>query len=524
MNRLLLFTCITFAMTSAAHAQRERLSSDFELQKAAAEAKSGRPFDRIAAQLNLGDIYRSRSEPAAARSAYRKAKQEADAERLRSRAASEIATYGRATSYSGLAAAKLGRIAESIELFEESTRYLVDSAGNWNLYASAMLAAGEFGKSVGAARMAVALGERDLAAEESVAKRLDLNVYRYTFASAAAEWKSANASEAVALLDRIIGDLTSPRFQTLRDEIARNEEFELLGSVRTDSAAYNALLARSRLRLASLHEREGRAELARQQYAAVLDQRNDDPSALAGLARLAAATERADYFDDAFVANPFSWPLIREYEAYLRSRPSERSSATTGVQRAVELIVSGDLAAAEHAVAALAERHPRNDTIRALRARVAFARGERNLGRRLASEIADTRIAADLRSMENVEEQARVTARRMLARGHVIAATDEELRAVVRVLRTGELTPAERQSLDAKTFNSRALVDFTPSGANSVALAGRIGSLPVRFPAPTEFRGRFEPDTPLMLTFRILGPTMHEGSETLLVEPLEVKR
>ena len=46
--------------------------------------------------------------------------------------------------------------------------------------------------------------------------------------------------------------------------------------------------------------------------------RSDDPTALAAMARLStSADERERYYAAAFDANPFSLPLIRDYQKYL---------------------------------------------------------------------------------------------------------------------------------------------------------------------------------------------------------------
>ena len=88
-----------------------------------------------------------------------------------------------------------------------------------------------------------------------------------------------------------------------------------------------------------------------EQYLNVLAARSDDPTALAGMARLGrTAEERARYYGQAFDANPFSLALIRDYQKYLRlageAPATTQTTPGSQVRRALEEMQRGEFIAA----------------------------------------------------------------------------------------------------------------------------------------------------------------------------------
>ncbi|HWW62601.1 MAG TPA: hypothetical protein VN181_14605, partial [Thermoanaerobaculia bacterium] len=314
---------------------QSRIASDFEIAQMEQQLARSKDFlAQLSGRLNLGDVRAARSELALARVEYAKALDLASRERLDARRDSSLTRYATATAYAGLAQAKLGNDARAFELLEESIRYTSDSPKSWNLYASAMTVLGRPRKAVSAARNAVALSDRGI----------DLRVNQYALASALID--AGENAEAERLLVTVTDALRSHEFNDLRAAVARQESFEIYSTARGDEAAYLSLSNRAQLRLAALYEKRGNADAARTQYERVLELRTDDATALGALARLAKSDEeRERYFAAAFDANPFSLPLIREYQRHLKTaRPPLDSTA--GVRRALVQLARGDRGAA----------------------------------------------------------------------------------------------------------------------------------------------------------------------------------
>lgn len=343
-------TALLLAMLLA----QARLASDFELAQMQAQLARSRDFEsQLSGRLNLGDVRAARNEMSLARAEYRTAYELAERERLAARRDSSLTRYANATSYAALAQAKLGRDAESFALLEEVARYASDDAESWNLYASAMRILGHPRKAVSAARNAVATTE--IAAGEP----LDLAVYQHALATALIE--ANEVAEAERLLVTVTTALRSEGLASLQREAARSESFEVYSSARGDVAAYVALLNRAQLRLASLYEKRGATEAAREQYRRVLEGRSDDVVALTALARLTSDdAERARLYGEAFEANPFSLALIREYRKVL-------TAPRTDMQRALVHLERGELRAARGVLDALLVKFPENETLRVLR-------------------------------------------------------------------------------------------------------------------------------------------------------------
>src|SRR5438876_4951022 len=90
-------------------AQSNRIASDFEIAQMEKQAAGAHDFlSQLSAHLNLGDLRLTRSETSLARKEYSKAYDLAAGERLAARRASDLTRYATATSYAGLAQAKLG--------------------------------------------------------------------------------------------------------------------------------------------------------------------------------------------------------------------------------------------------------------------------------------------------------------------------------------------------------------------------------------------------------------------------------
>jgi tetratricopeptide (TPR) repeat protein len=437
-----------------------RIASDFEIEQMQKQLASSHDFlSQLSAHLNLGDLRATRNENAMSRAEYTTAFELASKQRVTARRASNLSQYATATAYAGLAKAKLGDAAQAFALLDEATRYAADDAKTWNLFSTAMSLVGRTAKATSAARNAVALADN----------QLDLNIYRHTLA-----WTLGDTPESERLLITVIDDLQSPAFASLRREIARKESFEIYSTARGEEAAYLALLNRARLRLASMYEKRGDVTRARATYQSVLKDRNDEPAALAGIARL-SRSER-DYAE-AFEANPFSLELIRDYRRHLpSSEPVEGDSLGAQVRRALR----GDARMAM----ALAKKYPENDALRGI-----------------ADELTKAPAAPWLR-------------------GDVETATPAP--AELRTLLTQQLTPDERRALDRVTLIATASFDAsnaTAPAGQTIFESGTIGDVKIRFSEPIAFTGVFAPNTPVRLTFRILGA----ADDALLIEPLKLE-
>ena len=391
-----------------------RLASDFEIAQMEKQLARSRDFEaQLSGRLNLGDVRAARNELSLARAEYVRASELAERERLEARRDSRLTRYANATSYAALAQAKLGDEARAFALLEEAARYASDDAEAWNLYASAMRVLRHPRKAISAARTAVAVAKEPL----------DVAVYQHALATALME--NGDSTEAERLLVTVTTALRSPQFASLRREAADAEAFEVYSSARGDVAAYVSLANRAQLRLASLYEKRGATDAAREQYRRVLEGRSDDVVALTALARLATSDdERARLYAEAFEANPFSPALIREY----RKNPI---APATDMQRALAALSRGDRRTARTLLDAMLVKFPANETLLRLRREAeagAFA---------LPSP---TPTATELRALIDAFER---------------------------------LTPAQQAALDAATFTSDV--------ANNT-----IEGVPVRFSAPFE--------------------------------------
>lgn len=472
---------VLLALVAPAAAQ-QRLASDFEIAQMEKQLERSSAFEaQLSGRLNLGDVRAARNERTLAREEYEKAFELASRERLDARRDSSLSRYANATSYAALAAAKLGRDETAFELLEEAARYASDDAETWNLYASAMRIAGHPRKAISAARNSVEIASRGKDA-------LDLVVYQYALATALIE--AGDAHEAEQLLVDITNALRSSKFDALKRQVAEQEAFEIYSSARGDVAAYVSLLNRSQLRLALLYERRGDLERARAEYHRVLDARSDDVIALSALARLSSSdAERERLYADAFDANPFSLPLVREYQQHLRSGiPTNASAPSTSLGSQVRTILvqiaRGETRTARAALDELLVRFPANETLRKLRA--------------------ETSAPATV-TLPSPQPTA------------------TELRGLLQAFE--RLTPEQRATLDRTTYVNTVLFDSTTAATDgSTAFeSGSIEGIGFRFPAPTVFAGSYDPASPLRLTYRILGVTRANQTDVLLLEPVRLE-
>lgn len=493
-QRLLSFA-FAISMIVSASAQ-QRIASDFEIAQMQRQLERSSDFaSQIAARLNLGDARLARNEPELARAEYGRAAGIAATERTAARRDGQLTRYAAATSYAALSAAKLGDRNTAFAMAEEALRYESSSAKTWNLNASVLSLIGLPRKAVASARNAVAIAEKDLAQDSSLANRIDLAVYQNGLAGALDA--SGDTAAARELLATTAALLDGAEFAPLRRDVSRREAFEIYSSAQGDAASYLSLVNRVNLRLGALLERSGDLTGARLRYARVLQQRSDDPTALAALARLSGATDdREAKFAAAFDANPFSTALVKQYREYLRSAdPGQIDSSTTGgaVRAALAALQRHDRRTARALLEQLSMRFPSNATISAL--------------------LDEVRSVADPITF--------------LSTGGSV--TPEQLDALLDAITADSLTAEQRADLDARAFST--LVSFAAAASASASgtstfergSAGRIG---FRFAQPASFRGDFPIDLPLLLTFRVLGATRDGDRDVLLLEPqrLEVPK
>ena len=97
------------------------------------------------------------------------------------------------------------------------------------------------------------------------------------------------------------------------------------------------------------------------------------------------------------------------------------------------------------------------------------------------------------------------------------------MRTLIAMFTQNRLTPEQRATLDQFTLTSVAKFDAPQPGAagTTVFAGGTIDGVPFAFSEPTAFQGTLV--APLKLTYRILGATQRNGTDALLLEPLNVE-
>jgi len=496
--------------------------------------KTSDPLLLAALHLNVGDIRSARNEWTPARAAYEEALRWAGKEALRSRRRSDLARYARSVAYEGLAHAKLFHAGPANQCFEEALRYQSNVASTWNLYSSAMTVLDRNEKAVAAARVAVYLGHQDAFNENDTARALDLAVYQYSLANALARRKDATSHrEAHELLSAIISRLESETFNGLRRRIARSEAFEVFSSAEGDESAFIALRNRARQRKAQLLEQEGSTEKARSEYDRLLEDRSDDPAALAALARLSTTSDRrAAYYETAFESDPLSIPLIRDYEIFLESAQGDVGMVQSAGSRMRSLLLDyrrSRFAESERTLRTLIEEFPQSATLQYLLARVHIRQGKIVTARQI---MAATSLSAAISSELETLMTAHVSLQRQVGflddATDIAKVADEKMLSAVRsVMLAGGLSTQHKKSLDKQLLRARVTFDRSPRlEVDTVTFAaGKVSSVPFRFAAPVTFRGDFRDVTGLELEFRILG-VLNEEAEgiVLLIEPARLIR
>jgi len=517
-NRLLKFLVVILIASSPALAQPARTGSDFELEALEKKLETAREsLELIAIHLNFGDIYTSRSQRSDAVASYSLARSTAALLRKRSRAQSDLTLYATATAYEGLSLAKLGRSHESFDRFEESLRYLGDSAKIWNLYSSAMLLDGRPEKASSLATAAVRIAEVEATSNPAPRTHLDLEIYRYALASAQAS--TSNKVAALDTLREVASNLDRPIFESIRNTVDREEKFEIYSSVRGDADAFVSLFNRVHLRIGKLREERNESLLAREAYERVLTLRSDDPSALAALARL-GTTDRANSFARAFEANPFSFELISSYRQYLSDGGSAASpSATRGgdVRRVVEQLEQNKHRDAEAGSAKLLVEAPQNDGAKYLRLLVLVERGAADEARGVLEDLpAGSREAREIRRRLDETSDTSLAFLDFAVTPHRASAS--ELIAVLRALRDETVTAGQSRKLDALSFtNSLELSEVEPGAIETSVTSGEIENVPFSFGRAVRFQGRFVGSS--TLEYQIVGATVVDGRDALLLEP-----
>jgi len=511
----------------AAMGQETRIASDFEIQEMERVARSGDLVSQLSSHLNLGMLRQARGETDLARREFDTVCRLTESTRQSARARGELPLYAAATLYEALAEAALDRPHRAFELAEEGVRYS-PTEKSWTVVANTMEAIEQPAKAVGAARNAVALGERQVAVVPSAANQLDLVVAQYGLATSLA--RAGEPEAAMAILETSVARLQSSAFDGVRKEVASHESFEIFSTVRGEVQAYVSALVRTELKLASLYEGAGCLADARRLYHDVLAARTDEAAALAALARLARdEAERARRLAAALDADPFSIPTIREFQKVLASRdrssivPEGGAGPGAQVRRALEQLQLGQPGAARATLAELATAFPDNDVVQALLALTDVRLGDLHAAR--ARTIRAPELSAQVAEWIGART---VSAPQWLDGSAAKANAGEgDLRSMMLLLADNGLTSEQRVVLDRVVLSSGAVFDPSPAVAppgRTVFSTGRIGAVPIAFAQPTTFVGTFAAGSSLLLEYRLLGVTEVAGAQGLLVEPVRLER
>lgn len=522
-SRLLIFTALLTLSVSSSFAQASRSGTDFELESLQKKLRTTRDaLDLVSIHLNLGDVYTSRRESRLAAESYEMAQATAAQLRSRSRRESHLTLYATATAYEGLAFAKLGKTRESFDRFEEALRFLGDSPKIWNLYSGAMLLDGRPEKAKFLALSAVRLAAEEAAKTSSPRAHLDLEIYRYALASAQAA--SNDTREAVDTLEAVSSKLDSRTFSPIRAAVEREEKFEIYSSVRGDADAFVSLFNRVHLRIGKLREERGEILLAREAYEKVLELRSDDRTALSALARLPGENDRAASFARAFDADPSSLDLILAYRRHLASggRPSATSANRGGeVRRVIEELALGRHRDADERSKALLTQRPADEGARFLRAFVLIETGSVSDARKISEALPSQ--SRERKQLERMLESVVAPSLDFLeaaSTSHV--PSSDELLAVLRALRDDEISAEQNRRLDVLSFRSQIVLPPIAADSTETELtSGVIEQVAFTFGRPIRFAGRFESQA--TLEYKIVGATVVDGRDALLLEPLTLR-
>ncbi|MFN2443003.1 MAG: hypothetical protein ABR517_09990 [Thermoanaerobaculia bacterium] len=503
-------------------AAEPRLTSDYEIEIARRQLERATTSrQKIAPLLNLGDIFGARQETESAERHYRAALEVATEMAQGARKRSDLSGYADAVTYRGAALAKLGLAGEARAAFEEAIRYRPDDPSTWNLYASGMRVAGLPKKAEAAARNAVLLAEERVARRRDPKAILDLGIDRYALASAVYEQRRTD-SEVGLLLDAVIHELDGPDLAKVRDRAREQEIFEVFTIVRSDADALVSLLNRALLLLGRHHESRGEAVAARSAWERVLRMREDDPAALAGLARLASTPrETSRWHRSSLEANPWSIPQLRQYEMFARSTDApqpEGSGPGAAVQKAAWLLARDRGAEAAVVIARLEESHGERPATIYLRAGAAIALGKADEADLLIARLGGLPEAGLLRlRMDARAESLESTTQELELLASPVVDPGSELLVRLARLVSDPRSAADLTRIDALLFRGTVNLDeaLRRDETSTVFTSGTIDGVPFRFNAPVAFRGELS-DGEHRLEFRLSGI----AGSTLLLEPL----
>ena len=513
MKRAVVVAIAAFLALSS-HAQT-RIASDIEIRQMEEEAKRASSFEaRVTARVNLGELRSERNESAAAQREFETALEIARVERHDARRDRDMPRYALACGWSGVALARLERGTEAFAVFEEATRYSADSPGLWNLYSVAMYRLSLNEKAIGAARLSVAVAERKLGPRPAVRALLELNVHRMALAIGLLE--GGDQDEAEEILRGITESLDSDAFQSLRKNLGKREEFQIVTAPTTDSGIYLTTFNRAHMRLAAIYENSGRAEEAGREYQAVVSRRSDEASALAGLARLTSdPKERDRYLIQSLDANPFAAAVVEAYQRHVESgaaSPAAGGSAGSRVRLAIQQSHDRNFRGARETLEALMKVHADNDVLLSLLARTALESGDEAAARAATGKMGDTALRAEVEDLLGASSSRPWFLDKPVRL--VADPSEAELRTVLSLFSGNALSPADRATLDQEEFSSIVKLDGSEIGS--------INGVPFRFQTPTDFRSASNPKS-LRLTYRILGATTAGGRDALLIESVRVE-
>lgn len=518
------FVSLLLVLASSLVAAEPRLTSDYEIEIARRQLERARTSrERIAPNLNLGDLYAARHETEPARGHYRAALRIAEEMVHSARKRSDLSSYADAVTYRAAALAKLGLAGDARAAFEEAIRYRSDDPSTWNLYASGMRVAGLPGKAEAAARNAVLLAEERREREGGPKATLDVAIYRYSLAGAIFEQRREDP-ESGELLAEVVSALDGPELAKVRERAREREIFEIFTIVRSDEDALVSLLNRALLLLGRHHEARGEVVAARSAWERVLRMREDDPAALAGLARLATTPrETSQWHLSSLEANPWSIPQLRQYEAFAESPDAPEpngSSPGASMQRAIWLLARDRGADATAEIDRIENAHGERPATIYLKTRAAIARGDAEKSESLIGRLGDLPEAAMLRRTMSARSESLASSAEILASldSPVVDPSSDLLIGLARLVSESR-SPAELAQIDALLFQGTVNLDeaLARDGSTTVFASGTIDGTPFRFSVPVAFRGDL-PDGEHRLAFRLSGM----AGPTLLVEPLEL--
>ncbi|MGK2858625.1 MAG: hypothetical protein ACSLFQ_15600, partial [Thermoanaerobaculia bacterium] len=459
-----LFVSLLLVFASSLVAAEPRLTSDYEIEIARRQLERAHTSrEKIAPNLNLGDIFATRHETEAAESHYRAALRIAEEMAHGARKRSDLSSYADAVTYRAAALAKLGLAGDARAAFEEAIRYRSDDPSTWNLYASGMRVAGLPDKAEAASRNAVLLAEEQRDRKAGPKATLDIAIYRYALAGAIYEQRREDP-EVGELLAAVVTALDGPGLAKVRQRAREQENFEIFTIGRSDEDALVSLLNRALLLLGRHHEARGETAAARSAWERVLRMREDDPVALAGLARLATTPrETSQWHLSSLEANPWSIPQIRQYEAFAESPDAPQpngSSPGAAMQRAVWLLARDRGAEASVEIDRIENAHGERPATIYLKARAAIGRGNAEEAESLIRRLGVLPEAALLRRTMSARSESLASSAEILAslESPVVDPTSDLLVGLARLVSESG-SQAELAQIDALLFQGTVDLD-----------------------------------------------------------------